>query len=378
MTFLHPVFTIMTIVLIIYSFQEVYNNRSYKSVWVVVWIFVILIGLRAWVGADYPIYMGAYNKYGQEVTYSQMFEIAIDKEGAVQTEMEWFYVLIGKVVYDMGMPFFMFTLVIALIAIPTKYIVFSKNTIYTGFTMLLYMYPTLFTSDGGHMRQGVAMAILLLSFKFIKERKLLMFMFMMYLAIGFHNSALPFIIMYWLVLIPLNSTRILIMILISMALSPLKLYEYIGVLDAFASTGAFVGFQSYDSLEIDASTGFIKFMDLVYIMYTYFLVTYDKEACEKVPYYEYMRNVVVIGICMYFIFRWNSIFSTRLVMNFLIYAPMVLVNIIFAISNLKVKKSLHLVLVGFIVFYYFVYTNMQAEKARYTIDGYSNFLWYSE
>ena len=238
------------------------------------------------------------------------------------------------------------------------------------------MYPTLLVSDGGQMRQGMAMAILLFSFKYIKERKLLMFLFTIYIAAGFHTSATVFIIAYWVVLIPMNSTRILIAVSICMALSPLKLYQYVSLLDTLSSTGVYSGFQSYESLDIEeSSVRFIKLTDLICIMYTYFLVTYDKTACQKIPYYEYMRNIGVLGICLYFIFRWNEIFSSRLVANFLVYMPIVLVNIVAAVSNDKLRKSLQYVLLVFVVFQYFVYANQHGLRAGYTTERYMNYLW---
>ncbi len=374
MVFLHPVFTITTLVLIGYSFLEVYNNRSYKSVWVFIWILVVMIGLRAWVGADYPIYLRSYNFYGERVSYSDIFENALGRGDGL--EMEWLYILLGKVLYLFDMPFFIFTLFVAVISITIKYRVFDKNVLYGALAMLLYLHPTLYTSDGGHMRQGLSMAMVLFSFEYIKKRNLLMFMFIMYIAIGFHKSVTLFIPMYWLVRIPLNSTRILLLVLVCMALSPLKVYQYIALLDTLAPEEVYSGFQSYESVDIDVTSGFIKLNDLICIFYTYFLVTYDKEASERIPYYEYMRNIVVVGICMYFIFRWNNIFSSRLVSNFLIYTPIVLASIVVAVKNEMLKKSLHLVLIGFVVFYYFVYGSMQADRARYTVDKYQNYLWF--
>lgn len=237
------------------------------------------------------------------------------------------------------------------------------------------MYPTLFVSDGGQMRQGMAMAILLFSFKYIKERKLLMFLFTIYIAVGFHTSATVFIIAYWIVLIPMNSTRILTVILICMALSPLKLYQYVSLLDSLSSTGFYSGYSAYESLDIEeTSVRFIKLSDLICIVYTYFLVTYDKVACQKIPYYEYIRNIGVLAICLYFIFRWNDIFASRLVSNFLIYMPIVLVNIVAAVSSNKLRKSLQYVLLVFVIFQYFVYANMHGLRAGYTIE-YRNLLW---
>ena len=219
------------------------------------------------------------------------------------------------------------------------------------------------------------MAILLFSFKYIKERKLLMFLFTIYIAVGFHTSATVFIIAYWIVLIPMNSTRILTVILICMALSPLKLYQYVSLLDSLSSTGFYSGYSAYESLDIEeTSVRFIKLSDLICIVYTYFLVTYDKVACRKIPYYEYIRNIGVLAICLYFIFRWNDIFASRLVSNFLIYMPIVLVNIVAAVSSNKLRKSLQYVLLVFVIFQYFVYANMHGLRAGYTIE-YRNLLW---
>ena len=371
--FLHPVFTILTIVLVVYSFLEVNNYKNYNSVWVVVAFLTILIGLRFWIGADYGIYFRAYHDLGKKLDTPDILNIVI--EGKKQVHMEWLYLLFANITYEAGFSFYIFTFILAIISITIKYKAFTEHSVYPAFAMLLFMYPTLLISDGGQMRQGMAMAILLFSFRYIKERKLLMFLSIAYLAISFHTSSAVFIIAYWIVLIPMNSTRILIVVLVCIALSPLKLYQYVSLLDSLASTGVYSGFQSYETLDIEeTSVRFIKLSDLICILYTYFLVTYDKAACQKIPYYEYMRNIGVLGICLYFIFRWNEIFSSRLVANFLIYMPMVLVNIVAAVSNDRLRKSLQYVLLVFVVFQYFVYANQHGLRTGYTME-YRNLLW---
>ena len=371
--FLHPVFTILTIVLVVYSFLEVNNYKNYNSVWVVIVFLTIFIGLRFWIGADYGIYFRAYHDLGKKLDTPDILNIVI--EGKKQVHMEWLYLLFANITYEAGFSFYIFTFILAIISITIKYKAFTEHSVYPAFAMLLFMYPTLLISDGGQMRQGMAMAILLFSFRYIKERKLLMFLSIAYLAISFHTSSAVFIIAYWIVLIPMNSTRILIVVLVCIALSPLKLYQYVSLLDSLASTGVYSGFQSYETLDIEeTSVRFIKLSDLICILYTYFLVTYDKAACQKIPYYEYMRNIGVLGICLYFIFRWNEIFSSRLVANFLIYMPMVLVNIVAAVSNDRLRKSLQYVLLVFVVFQYFVYANQHGLRTGYTME-YRNLLW---
>ena len=371
--FLHPIFTILTIVLVVYSLLEVNNYKNYNSVWVVVALLTVLIGLRFWIGADYGIYFRAYHDLGEKLDASDILKMIT--EGRKQVHMEWLYLFFANITYEAGLSFYIFTFLLAIVSISIKYKVFSDNAVYPAFAMLLFMYPTLLVSDGGQMRQGMAMGILLFSFKYIKERKLLMFLFTIYIAVGFHTSATVFIIAYWIVLIPMNSTRILTVILICMALSPLKLYQYVSLLDSLSSTGFYSAYSAYESLDIEeTSVRFIKLSDLICIVYTYFLVTYDKVACQKIPYYEYMRNIGVLAICLYFIFRWNDIFASRLVSNFLIYMPIVLVNIVAAVSSDKLRKSLQYVLLVFVVFQYFVYANMHGLRAGYTIE-YRNLLW---
>ena len=341
--------------------------------WVVIALLTVLIGLRYWIGADYGIYFRAYHDLGEKLDASDILKMIT--EGRKQVHMEWLYLFFANAIYEAGFSFYIFTFLLAIAAITIKYKAFTEHAIYPAFAMLLFMYPTLLVSDGGQMRQGMAMGILLFSFKYIKERKLLMFLFTIYIAVGFHTSATVFIIAYWIVLIPMNSTRILTVILICMALSPLKLYQYVSLLDSLASTGFYSGYSAYESLDIEeTSVRFIKLSDLICIVYTYFLVTYDKVACRKIPYYEYIRNIGVLAICLYFIFRWNDIFASRLVSNFLIYMPIVLVNIVAAVSSNKLRKSLQYVLLVFVIFQYFVYANMHGLRAGYTIE-YRNLLW---
>lgn len=366
MNFLHPVFTIVTIVLIVFSFMEVNNDRKYKSLWIVIAVMIILIGLRG-VGADYPIYRDMYGYYGETLTYSEIFK----RKGL---EIEWLYLLIGKFFYDLGMPFFIFTFVLAIISIGLKQKIFDSDSLYPALSMLLYMFPSYFSADGGHMRQAVAMAIIFFSFYYIKKRRLLPFLFLCYIALGFHNSAFIFLIAYWLVLVPLNSTRIIILIVASILLSPFKIYESVSILEIVAPMEVLDGFQDYQGVNTK-NEGSIKFMDLICVMYAYFVVTYDKEACNKIFYYEYMRNLGVMGICLYFIFRGSPIYSSRLIAYYMIMFTIIVPNVINSVQNLNIKKNLHMIIVAFVVFYYFVYAKMQAPRVGYSTERYNNFLW---
>lgn len=200
-----------------------------------------------------------------------------------------------------------------------------------------------------------------------------MFFFFIYIAMGFHKSAVIFVPAYWLVLVPMNATKILVIVLVSIFLSPFKLYSYISILDTIAPEEVYQGFSAYEMIE-ESNMGTVKFTDLICTMYVYFMVTYDKEACRQIPYYEYMRNILVIGVCMYFIFRGSPIFSSRLSAYYMGFMTMVLPNVIASVQDEKLKKMLHLFLIAFVVFYYFVFAIMQA-KTGYNFGSYWNYLW---
>ncbi|MDO4224633.1 MAG: EpsG family protein [Bergeyella zoohelcum] len=369
--FLHPVFMIVVLALIFFSFMEVNKGRSERGVWIVVVAMIAFIGLRDWIGADYGAYVSMYNYFGLNLGFDEIFA-GMPLFGSKKLEVEWLYILLGKWVFIFQQPFYIFTLVVAVICLVLKYYAFENSVVYPSLSMLLYMFPSYFSAEGGHMRQAIAMSIIIFSFIYIKRRNLPMFLLMVFLAMGFHKTSIIFVLAYWVVLVPLNSSRILVLILISVLLSPFQVYDYISLFQNLVSAESYEGFSAYETFEQDTSK--VGFTDLICAMYTYFVVTYDREACAKIPYYEYMRNIGVMGICLYFIFKGNPIFSSRLVAIYFIFMVMVIPNIIAAVSNGTKRNFLHMMVVGYAVFYCFVYAAMQS-RAGYIYDVYRNHLW---
>ncbi|QOR73445.1 EpsG family protein [Cruoricaptor ignavus] len=373
MQILHPVFTVSVLFMMAFSVMEGYQNqyKNYKEAWFVIMALILFSGFRMNAGADYGSYTTMYQYYGLTATYPQILEGATFK--TTDIEVEWLFVLIGKVFFDLGMPFHYFSFFIAIISIIPKFYSFQKNSVYPALSWLLYMFPQYFTSDAGQIRQGVAMGLVFLSLEFIKQRRLIPFLIVIYLSMSFHKSSVIFIPAYWFVRYNFNSRSILTVILICMALSPLKLFNYMGFLNSVAPEEIYAGYTDYIALQ--HSRGGVMFTDLLCLLYTYFLVMYDKQACAKIPYYEYGRNLTVAGICIYFIMRGSPIFSSRLTSIYLVFSAIALPNAVAAVGNLQMRRYLYTTLLAFVVFYYFVYAEMQADKANYTPGSYRNFIW---
>lgn len=373
MNFLHPVFTIVFVFLILYSFVEV-NRRDGRTpkiiLFAVGFYMIMIIGYRNFVGADYPVYRGMYAEFFPTIDYSQLVDKMLFRK--TDLDIEWMYVYLNKLVYATGSPFQNFTLVSAIITISLKLVSYYKNSVYPVFSILLFMIPAYFIADSGHMRQALGMVFCLISFKFIKERQVFWYLLCLYVAFGFHKSSVVFLPAYWLAVLPMNSGRIFYSIVVCVLLSPLQIYNlFSGFLDSLNVQDVSNGFNGYVNFEAKSS----NFMDGLMLMYTYLLITYDKVACEKIYYYEYMRNIMVFGVCLYFIMRDNPVFSTRLVGGYMSFAPLVIPNIIYSVNSNNNRRLLHLFFVAFMIFYYFVFVKYQGVAGRFTPTTYQNFLW---
>ena len=372
MVLLHPVITIVFIFIILTSFWEVYDEQYEKkkgTLWLIGICLVIMGGLRGNVGADYPVYRSMYNVFFAYVDYSEIWAKMRFKDS--QLDIEWGYVLLNKILFLLNAPFFIFTLVVSLITISVRLNIFYKNSPYPAFSTLLFFIPVYFTTDNGHMRQALGMVLCFLSYQFIKKEKLWLFLVCIYFAIGFHKSSILFLPAYWLVRIPLNSSRIFYMIAICVILSPLHVYNvFSGFLESISPQDISSGFNGYINYEDKASS----FMDAMMVMYSIMLIAFDKLACQKIPYYEYMRSILVIGVCCYFIFRDNPVFATRLAGMYTTFSYLVIPNIVAALP-IQRKRAIHFFFVCFMIFYYFVFAKYQGKAGRFTPDAYKNFLW---
>lgn len=372
MTTLHPAFTILFAIMIMFSFNEVYRDQPKKSalpIWIIAVIMIALTGFRDYVGADYPVYKSMYAIYFPSLDFSQLVDKMLFRQSNL--DIEWMYVMLNKFVFMFGGPFQTFTLVSACISIGIKLWTYQKDSAYPAFSAVLFFFPSFFIADNGHMRQALGMTMCILSYQFIKERKLIWYLLTIYIAYGFHKSAIIFLPAYWLVLVPLTSSRIFYLIVTSIILSPFHVYDLFGgFLGSLNLQDVSNGYNGYIDSEDKASS----FMDGVMILNSFVLIAYNKQASSKIWYYEYMRNIIVVGVCLYFIFRDNPVFSTRLVGVYISFSPIVIANVVASLEGNK-KRFWHLFFVAFMVFYYFVFANFQGAKGRFTPDTYTNFLW---
>lgn len=375
MPILHPIFILIFLILAVGSYTQLYRSTSNRKLilWVVGIILIIAVGLRTDVGADYPVYRQLYVDFSLYIDYSDVFNKAVFSENGF--DIEWMYVLINKILFQLGLPFYFVTLVMAIITISLKFTAIAENVEYTALAALFYFMPIMFFEDSGQMRQGIGIAISVFSFRYIKQRNLWKFLLFIYIALGFHKTSIVFLPAYWLVRIPMNQNRIFWVLAISLLLSPLELYRVAGSffegLTPQDVSSAYTGYLDDHYYGTEVETGL---NDIVKLFYIGILIRFDKSACREVWYYEYMRNLGVFGLALFYFFRSNEIFAVRLPGAYMFFLLMFCMpSIVYAERN-RFKNLLYAGFMTYFTMMFFYFGKGNGEKGRFTTGRYQNVL----
>ncbi len=363
------------IYMLFFSIQEVFGNKVEKKWFWFLGIYLIIIaGLRDNVGPDFGSYRGIYI-YSDTKEYINIFRKALHIEGSENVEIEWLYALINKILLNIfNAPFYIVTLVIASFAIFFKVEYTEDNTFYP-FTFTLFMFiPNFFIGESGQIRQNLGTFVIYFAIRYIKERKLLHYLFWVFIATGIHNVCYLFLPMYWLVKIPLSRTSMLILILGSIFLSPFEVYRVFGdFLGSLTADSMLVeGFNGYVDETAQRLNGGFGIPEAMMAILTFFLFVFDSKMEEKYPYYEYHKVFAVFGICMYFIFRNNPVFSSRMAGAFIGFAYLIIPNAMYVVSS-NTKRLIYSFIIGLVIFNFVVFASFRNITAgRFTIDLYKN------
>lgn len=361
--------------MLFFSVQEVYGKKVDKKwFWVLGVYLIIIAGLRDSVGPDYGSYRGIYI-YSDTKSYYSIFMKMLHLTGPDTLDVEWLYTLINKILLNIfNAPYYIVTLIIAIFAISFKIEYTVDNTFYP-FTFTLFMFiPNFFIGESGQIRQNLGTFIVYFAIRYIKERKLWHYLFFIFLGSGIHSVCYLFLPMYWLARVPLNKAVMLIMIIASVFLSPFEIYRFFGeFLNGMTAESTLVeGFNGYVDETVQRLNGGIGIPEAMMAILTFFLFVFDTKMKELYPYYEYHRNYAVIGICFYFIFRNNPIFSSRLAGAFIGFSYIIIPNAMYVVSA-RAKNMIYAFIIALVVFNFVVFASFNNIKAgRFTNELYKN------
>lgn len=375
MSILHPYFIVAIVYMLFFSVQEVFGKKVDKKwLWFLGIYLILLVGFRDNVGPDYGSYRGLYI-YSDTKSYTSIFLKMIHMEGSEHLDVEWLYTLINKILLGVfNAPFYALTLVMAICAIFFKIEYTEDNTFYP-FTFTLFMFiPYFFVGESGQIRQNLGTFIVYFAIRYIKQQKFWHYLFFIFLASGIHTVSYLFLPMYWLARVPLNKAAMLVLIIISVFLSPFEVYRVFGdFLTSMASDNVLVeGLNGYMDESIQRLNGGFGIPEAMMMILTFFLFVFDTKMKELYPYYEYHRNYAVVGICFYFIFRNNPVFSSRLVGAFVGFSYVLIPNTMYVVSS-GMKKMIYSFIIALVIFNFVVFSSFNNIKVgRFTLELYKN------
>lgn len=376
MPILHPIFMTIFLLLSFGSYREVFGSEEKKKtiLWIAGFLIVIAVGFRVNVGADYPVYKMLFRDFSIYATYGDVWNKALFRPNTM--EIEWLFVLINKIIFDFGFPFYVVTLIMAIITVSLKFSAIYRDVEFPALAALFYFMPIMFFEDSGQMRQGIGIAISVASFRFIKERNLPIFLLCMYIALGFHKTSIMFLPAYWLVKIPMNSKRIFWVLILAVLSSPFELYRigagYFSSLAPEDVSSAYTGYMDDRHYGTEVETGL---NDIVKLFFVGILIRFDKKGCEEVWWYEYMRNLAVFGMVLFYFLRGNSIFAIRLPGAYMFFVTMFCMpNLVYAVKD-KARQFLYTGFMTYLVMMFFYFGKGNGYYGRFTTDRYNNELW---
>lgn len=304
--------------------------------------FGLMIGLRdISVGADTWSYVDTFENMKYK-TFAELFNSA-------DRSHEYLFSSITKILSMRTENRFVFTTVFAMgFSLSYGYIVHKlSDNYFVTYTVLMTLYMTFIISG---MRQVAAMSILFLSYPFIKKRKLIPFLLCVAVAYFFHNTAVIFVLAYFIANKKMGWLQFGII-----AGALVLTYVLPGVTTKFLyETIAWKKLETYQTY--DATVNISGFIIKLFI-FIFNLIHY-KQVVEKDSSNLFLYNMSAMGVALE---AFTVIMSQafRMSMYFSIFDTILLANVVHNFkTNDRVKAFekpiMFILVVALLVIYYFI------------------------
>lgn len=195
---------IVCILAIIDAKNNKQENWSFLRLLILV-VLVCVAGLRFKVGTDYGAYAGGFPIYFAD-------KINVNFSGLMnEPGIRVLAKIVGTLYFDYGL----FIFVCSLITVGFYVITLSKSSEKFWISILLFIFIGSWTVSFNAVRQCLAAAIIFAGHRYIIERQLVRWAFVVLLAMAFHTSAMCCFLLYFVPNRQLKGTGLLFLILVS-------------------------------------------------------------------------------------------------------------------------------------------------------------------
>lgn len=314
-------------------------SEEKKNKVVLLFFFGILLAILALrhetVGVDIKNYLGMFNK-ASSLSFKELFEFYEEEQG---------YYLLNKIISVFTMDKQIFLAIIAIISLVPVARLYIKNSENAMLTISIFLITSNFGILFSALRQVIAIGIVAISYKYIKEKKLWKFLLLILLAFFFHKSAFIALLLYPMYHMNITKPKLFIFIPI------------IGVVFAFNKPIfefliQFLGedYEKYGSEETGAFMMIILFA--IFLFLSYFAPDESKMDKEAIG----LRNIMVLALTMQ-TFALASPMAMRMNYYNIMFIPLLLPKIINRCHD-RNRKTYQFIELGMIVFFivYYFYT----------------------
>jgi len=298
------IYLVILLALIIMSFFNV--NLKFGTGQFIVYIIatVVLIlfaGLRVG-GYDFDNYHGIFHG----------LSFGNNNDDLLDSITEPGFSLLAKLFKVLNLPFGIFILLFACVAVSLKSKYFLSYSEYPFFSLVIYFSVAYLIKDMGQIRHGLAMAIILVSFTYLFKKKLKGFLFFVGLAFMFHASAIIVLPAYWFAKLKIKPVTYA---LVSFILLPLLFFDLRPVFLSLIGYTYLPQIQSKATLylysdQFGSPLGFN--ISIVFrLVILGLLVLFAKAGNKRYNYYDDLAKLYFYGIILYIVFNSVSDFAIR-------------------------------------------------------------------
>lgn len=340
------------LIILVQSFIDILSKNKLLKVFIISLTAILMIafsGLRWETGTDWDSYVRIFDN--------------IDLHDLGESGYEFIYELLIRIIKYFTSDYTAVLLITAIIIISLTYLTLYTYSPYPTISILMLLSYSINSSGFGY-RQDLAIAICFFAYRFIHQRKLYKFLLCILIATFVHQSALIFMIAYWIYTLKWSRNYF-----ISLCILSLLCYLFSSQLDWIAShlsSTASYKIEEYTQSDAnnDSKNLIVGILNRLFILIIPLYVIYKKSSNNTV---EIMRlcNFLIIGLIIFSILGSINPVFTRFTRYFDIFHILVLPLSMFLL-RLNNRLIVYMLIVLYLLLkYYLVINNAEGIYVPY-------------
>lgn len=265
-------------------------------------------------------------------------------------------------------------------AFATLYLVYKSINLFsenrTLSWLVYYSLPLFFFASLSTIRQSIATAIILFSYKYLQENKRIKYLISILIASLFHISGIAGLLLWPIIKIPINK-KISFIILFASFLFPLYIEK---IIISFAES-YFSGFEFFNSLSwyLNAENKGTSILQYLYYFFGFFNLLFYNKLIDIAPKNKTYINLVTFGIVLFNLLSFEPISATRLSAFFLIFLMFIIPYYPFLFPKYVkvIRTSIVALLIAISFFYLWIYINGYANNELDKISFIPYYFWFN-